>query len=441
MLFPGLEDCTAFNQRPAFLQKRRQSGPSLMTPPSTNASSSAAQPPMQAELSQHANHAADATDNMEPLINLYYPMATASSDIYPWDRPYTSHLFSFTTESPSSLYDVDFYASGFGSRSGSINYVSDRKSAPTLPTYHSGPQWPAHANPHTAYASGTENNSMSFQQGSPESSTLGIVSAVHGFMGSEDPIDYYQHTPIAYPQHKSHGCETANSVPLSDNSAFQIFDENIEASGHLTGQHYDQEGDFIDEEAENSDVDHRNSNSLQSGHFSSHNSSYSGLASQMSQAFYAGSNNGGMGNNRRVSDSRLSAQGLAQVLNLDSAEEALRRERFILDIFERELHYPLGYKTWVRDTSKEYRTQLLDQLHRRVIQTYPEYDKPVLETIIRRATYYMMQSRLRRERRAKAKQKKDQDRTNRDSKNTSLDDSFESGNEHQADFSAPAFMM
>ncbi|CAR29619.1 ZYRO0G13002p [Zygosaccharomyces rouxii] len=110
---------------------------------------------------------------------------------------------------------------------------------------------------------------------------------------------------------------------------------------------------------------------------------------------------------RRVSDSRLSAQGLAEVLRLDSPDEALKRERFILDIFETELHYPLGYKTWVRDTSKDYRHKLIDQLYDRVRGTYPEYDRNVLETIIRRATYYIMQSRLRRERRAKAKSRRE----------------------------------
>lgn len=106
---------------------------------------------------------------------------------------------------------------------------------------------------------------------------------------------------------------------------------------------------------------------------------------------------------KKVSDSRLSAQGLAKVLKLDSPEEALKRERYILDIFENELHYPLGYKTWVRDTFKDSRVKLIDQLHERVKHRYPEYDHSVLETIIRRATYYMMQSRLRRERRARAK--------------------------------------
>lgn len=108
---------------------------------------------------------------------------------------------------------------------------------------------------------------------------------------------------------------------------------------------------------------------------------------------------------KKVSDSRLSAQGLAKVLNLSSPEEALKRERFILNIFEHDLNYPLGYKTWIRDTTKEYRTKLIEELYQRVQKTYPEYNHSVLETIIRRATYYMMQSRLRRERRAKTKDK------------------------------------
>ncbi|EJS44648.1 YBL029W [Saccharomyces arboricola H-6] len=109
---------------------------------------------------------------------------------------------------------------------------------------------------------------------------------------------------------------------------------------------------------------------------------------------------------KKISDSRLSAEGLAKVLNLESPEEALRRERFILGIFQNELNYPLGYKTWIRDTTKEYRTKLINQLHERVKVKYPEYDQSILETIIRRGTYYMMQSRLRRERRMKLKERK-----------------------------------
>lgn len=129
----------------------------------------------------------------------------------------------------------------------------------------------------------------------------------------------------------------------------------------------------------------------------------SSIASSCSVSPASPAGNVALGEHKKVSDSRLSAQGLAKVLNLDSPEEALKRERYILDIFENELHYPLGYKTWVRDTFKDYRVKLIDQLHERVKHRYPEYDHSVLETIIRRATYYMMQSRLRRERRARAK--------------------------------------
>jgi len=110
-------------------------------------------------------------------------------------------------------------------------------------------------------------------------------------------------------------------------------------------------------------------------------------------------------NLKKVSDSRLSAQGLAQVLHLDSSEEALQREKYILHIFEHELHYPLGYKTWIRDTDKAERIDLINDLYDRVKFRYPDYNPEILETIIRRATYYMMQSRLRRERRAKCKNK------------------------------------
>ncbi|CAG99595.1 uncharacterized protein KLLA0_E12409g [Kluyveromyces lactis] len=131
---------------------------------------------------------------------------------------------------------------------------------------------------------------------------------------------------------------------------------------------------------------------------------------------------------KKVSDSRLSARGLAEVLNLSSPAEALYREKFILDIFEKELHYPLGYKTWVRGTTKEYRTRILYQLHQRVKTRYPEYDEKVLEIIIRRATYYMMQSRLRRERRARAKANKSKS-TQRISKND-YSSSRNAGNEN-----------
>ena len=120
---------------------------------------------------------------------------------------------------------------------------------------------------------------------------------------------------------------------------------------------------------------------------------------------FSDSSSSDQGKPKKCSDARLSAVGLAKKLNLSSPQEALEREKYILSIFQNELHYPLGYKTWIRDTDKETRKQLIEQLHDIVRVKYPEYDKNILETIIRRATYSMMQSRLRRERRAKTKGK------------------------------------
>lgn len=131
---------------------------------------------------------------------------------------------------------------------------------------------------------------------------------------------------------------------------------------------------------------------------SSSESSASSLSSSSSDC-------GNTDHGRKCSDARLSAIGLAKKLNLSTPQEALEREKYILDIFQNELKYPLGYKTWIRDTDKETRTYLVEELHNRVKDRYPEYDHNILETIIRRATYSMMQSRLRRERRAKIKER------------------------------------
>ena len=106
---------------------------------------------------------------------------------------------------------------------------------------------------------------------------------------------------------------------------------------------------------------------------------------------------------KKIADSRLSVAALAEVLKVDSLDEALATERYILDIFENELHYPLGYKTWIRDTPKCERERLINQLYERTKHKYPYYDKSILETIIRRSTYSMMQSRLRKERKRNRK--------------------------------------
>ncbi|KAK5773852.1 uncharacterized protein PWA37_003799 [Arxiozyma heterogenica] len=106
---------------------------------------------------------------------------------------------------------------------------------------------------------------------------------------------------------------------------------------------------------------------------------------------------------KKIADSRLSVAALAEVLKVDSLDEALATERYILDIFENELQYPLGHKTWIRDTPKCERERLINQLYERTRHKYPYYDKSILETIIRRSTYSMMQSRLRKERKRNRK--------------------------------------
>ncbi|ODQ60215.1 hypothetical protein WICANDRAFT_62780 [Wickerhamomyces anomalus NRRL Y-366-8] len=105
-------------------------------------------------------------------------------------------------------------------------------------------------------------------------------------------------------------------------------------------------------------------------------------------------------------DSRLSLQKLGELLNTSSIEETMKIEKFILDIFGKELGFPLGYKTWIRDTNEEYRKYLINELHTRASKVYPKLTKSLLETVIKRATYSMMQGRLRKERRAALKAKR-----------------------------------
>jgi hypothetical protein len=128
-----------------------------------------------------------------------------------------------------------------------------------------------------------------------------------------------------------------------------------------------------------------------------------GLTPSGSQALLS-TNAAALENARRSSlDSRLSLQKLGEVLKTSSHEETVKIEKFILNIFGKDLGFPLGYKTWIRDTSESYRRYLLNELFRRVVPTYPALTKSLLETVIKRATYSMMQGRLRKERRARSK--------------------------------------
>ncbi|CCH62269.1 hypothetical protein TBLA_0G03320 [Henningerozyma blattae CBS 6284] len=106
-----------------------------------------------------------------------------------------------------------------------------------------------------------------------------------------------------------------------------------------------------------------------------------------------------------VAKSRLSINKLTELLNLKNKEETILIEKKLICILREELKFPIGEKTWIKDTSKEYRTELIHQLYERVTDEYPNLSIELIDTIIRRAGYSMMQTRLRRERRARARAK------------------------------------
>lgn len=110
-------------------------------------------------------------------------------------------------------------------------------------------------------------------------------------------------------------------------------------------------------------------------------------------------------NNKKLCDSRLSLTQLSLVLNLEGndAETALR-EKNILHILRNDLGFPIGEKTWIRDTPPSERERILAELTQLVESTYHYgYSKKILAIIVRRASYYMMQGRLRRQRRLNRK--------------------------------------
>lgn len=112
-------------------------------------------------------------------------------------------------------------------------------------------------------------------------------------------------------------------------------------------------------------------------------------------------------NGKRVSDSRLSLAQLSIVLGLGTnVQEASKREKQILAVLKDELGFALGERTWIRDTPPEERKRLIDDLYIIVEQRYGYgYDKDALSVVVRRASYYLMQGRLRRQRRMHRKAK------------------------------------
>ncbi|ODV88221.1 hypothetical protein CANARDRAFT_26373 [[Candida] arabinofermentans NRRL YB-2248] len=108
---------------------------------------------------------------------------------------------------------------------------------------------------------------------------------------------------------------------------------------------------------------------------------------------------------KKISDSRLSLAQLSHVLHLSTdLQETAKREKQILSILRNDLGFPLGEKTWIRDTPSKERELLVERLWRRVEEVHQYgYSRETLSIIIRRASYYLMQGRLRRERRMEKK--------------------------------------
>lgn len=99
--------------------------------------------------------------------------------------------------------------------------------------------------------------------------------------------------------------------------------------------------------------------------------------------------------------SRINIRELSQILELDNFDITLTQdlEYNVLNVFRHYCNFRLGYKTWIRDTTKAERNELISRLHSYISTWYPELTKFKLEVIIRRGSYSLMQRRLRKERR------------------------------------------
>ncbi|CUM49760.1 uncharacterized protein AC631_03281 [Debaryomyces fabryi] len=99
--------------------------------------------------------------------------------------------------------------------------------------------------------------------------------------------------------------------------------------------------------------------------------------------------------------SRINIHELSHILELDNLNISLTREieLKVLKVFQLYCKFELGHKTWIRDTNKPQRKDLITKLRNYISTWYPELNKFKLEVIIRRGSYSIMQRRLRRERR------------------------------------------
>ncbi|KAK9468728.1 hypothetical protein V1512DRAFT_257762 [Lipomyces arxii] len=103
---------------------------------------------------------------------------------------------------------------------------------------------------------------------------------------------------------------------------------------------------------------------------------------------------------RKQSESRIPLPDLHARMGLGhDPDEARTREQHILSILQ-DQGFPLGERTWIRDTEEKDRRRMIDEIYRQTRDLYG-YDRPLLEVIVRRGAYYLMQGRLRRLRRSR----------------------------------------
>ncbi|KAK9239814.1 hypothetical protein V1525DRAFT_276795 [Lipomyces kononenkoae] len=106
---------------------------------------------------------------------------------------------------------------------------------------------------------------------------------------------------------------------------------------------------------------------------------------------------------RKQSESRIPLPDLHARMGLaHDPDEARSREQHILSILQ-DQGFPLGERTWIRDTEEKERRRIIEEIYRQTRDLYG-YERSLLEVIVRRGAYYLMQGRLRRLRRSKAHQ-------------------------------------
>lgn len=103
---------------------------------------------------------------------------------------------------------------------------------------------------------------------------------------------------------------------------------------------------------------------------------------------------------RKQPESRMSQPELFSRMGLShDPEEARHRENRVLALLKSR-GFKLGEQTWIRDTTPAVRQEIVDFIHATTVAEYG-YSKYMIEVVIRRACYHLMQGRLRRIRRAR----------------------------------------